>query len=117
MERVLCQLAEIDPDTGKEVFLGGPEAPVSVALLRAGESVVAYHNVCPHMGRPLSLGPDEFILGKTGELVCPHHGACFDVATGECVSGPCTGDFLRPIAIELRDGQVLLQAQEFRKPG
>jgi nitrite reductase/ring-hydroxylating ferredoxin subunit len=69
------------------------------------------------MGRPLSIGPDEFVLDNAGDLICPHHGARFDVATGECKSGPCAGDSLRPVAIDLRDGQVLLRAPGIRKPG
>ena len=27
---------------------------------------------------------------------------------GECVAGPCTGRWLMPVAVEERDGQVLL---------
>lgn len=109
MGQVLCRITEIGPETGKEIFVDGPEGRICIALFRAGETVVAYRNACPHMGRSLSLAPGEFIFGNNGELVCPHHGACFDPATGECISGPCDGDYLRPVGIELQGNRVVLR--------
>ena len=36
------------------------------------------------------------------------HGALFDVDTGDCVAGPCMGHGLRPLAIHVLSGYVLL---------
>ena len=36
------------------------------------------------------------------------HGASFELEGGLCVAGPCRGDALRPVAVEVRDGQVWL---------
>ena len=108
MPETLCRAADIDPLSGKEAFVEGPDGPVCIALFRHADTVHAYLNVCPHQGRSLSFAPDEFLIEDSGELVCPHHGACFDLATGLCVTGPCKGGCLTPVGIEIRDGLVVL---------
>ena len=35
-------------------------------------------------------------------------GASFELTEGTCVAGPCRGDRLRDVAVELRDGAVWL---------
>jgi nitrite reductase/ring-hydroxylating ferredoxin subunit len=109
MAVMLCLAGDIDPETGKEVFVDGPDGRMCIALFQTGKSLRAYLNVCPHQGRSLSLAPDEFLFTGHGDLVCPHHGACFRPVTGECVSGPCEGSFLTPVAIEVKGGCVYLR--------
>ena len=46
--------------------------------------VYAFEDNCPHADAPLSGG--EIIDGK--EVVCPVHGACFDIKTGDVKEGP-----------------------------
>ena len=101
----LCALADV-PDSG--AF--GVEAPVhgtveAVLLLRRGDEVRAYLNVCPHAGRRLDWAPDRFIVSD-GTVVCAAHGASFTIPTGECVGGPCRGQQLHEIPVAVRDGQV-----------
>ena len=82
--------------------------PASVLLHREGEAVRAWFNVCPHAGRRLDWSPGKFLRTKQGLLVCAVHGATFELAGGECVAGPCRGDSLRAIPVEVRDGAVWL---------
>ena len=106
---MLCHLQDIKPDSGKEVLIQAVEGNRYIALFRLGDGVQAYLNTCPHQGRSLNWAPDQFLIGKDGKLVCPHHGACFDINSGACVSGPCEGASLTSVDIELRDGMVLLK--------
>jgi nitrite reductase/ring-hydroxylating ferredoxin subunit len=107
--RDVCGISEISETHGKELVVETAEGPMDVALFRAGEAVRAYRNVCPHQGRSLSFAPDEFLIGERGELVCPHHGASFDLLTGDCLSGPCAGAQLTPVAVQLVNGRVLIE--------
>jgi nitrite reductase/ring-hydroxylating ferredoxin subunit len=68
----------------------------------------AWLNVCPHAGRRLDWAPGKFLRSKDGLLVCAVHGASFELRRGECVAGPCRGEALREVALEVRDGQVFL---------
>ncbi|GAA5004649.1 Rieske 2Fe-2S domain-containing protein [Pseudoluteimonas lycopersici] len=79
----------------------------SLILHRDGERVRAWFNVCPHAGRRLDWAPGKF-LRSGGLLVCAAHGASFELASGECVAGPCRGESLRAVAVEVRDGSVHL---------
>ena len=85
--------------------------PGSLILHRDGEAVRAWLNVCPHAGRRLDWAPGKFLKSKDGLLVCAVHGASFELQGGVCVAGPCRGDALRPVAIEVRDGAVYLAGE------
>ena len=80
----------------------------SLIIHRTGGNVRAWLNVCPHAGRRLDWAPGKFLKSKEGHLVCAAHGASFELFEGACIAGPCRGDSLRAVAVEVRDGQVVL---------
>lgn len=104
-------LAKLDtlPDggvTALEACVNGEDT--SLIVHRQGDHVRAWLNVCPHAGRRLDWAPGEFLRTKNGDLVCAVHGATFELGEGTCVAGPCRGDALRPVAVEVRDHRVWL---------
>ncbi|QCW25214.1 Rieske (2Fe-2S) protein [Lysobacter enzymogenes] len=80
----------------------------SLLLYRDGDAVRAWLNICPHAGRRLDWAPGQFLKSKDGLLVCAAHGASFELGGGECVAGPCRGEALRAVAVDVRDGGVWL---------
>ncbi|HEY4530498.1 MAG TPA: Rieske 2Fe-2S domain-containing protein [Luteimonas sp.] len=74
----------------------------------ADGGVRAWLNVCPHAGRRLDWAPGRFLVSKQGQLVCAVHGATFETTGGVCEAGPCRGESLRAVAVEVRDGAVWL---------
>jgi nitrite reductase/ring-hydroxylating ferredoxin subunit len=82
----------------------------SLIVHRNGANVRAWLNVCPHAGRRLDWAPGKFLKSKEGHLVCAAHGASFELEQGDCIAGPCRGDSLRSVAVEVRDGEVVLSA-------
>jgi 3-phenylpropionate/trans-cinnamate dioxygenase ferredoxin component len=56
-----------------------------VVLVRLGDDVYCLDDVCTHDGGPLGEGELEDHC-----LVCPRHGAKFDVRTGEAMTMPAT---------------------------
>ncbi len=81
----------------------------SLVLYRDGERVRAWFNICPHAGRRLDWAPGQFLKSREGLLVCAAHGASFELRGGECVAGPCRGESLRPVEVEVREGAVWLR--------
>ncbi|CRD61602.1 Rieske (2Fe-2S) protein [Stenotrophomonas thermophila] len=80
----------------------------SLVLYRDGAQVRAFLNICPHAGRRLDWAPGQFLKSREGHLVCAAHGASFMLDSGDCIAGPCKGDRLRAVPVDIRDGQVYL---------
>jgi nitrite reductase/ring-hydroxylating ferredoxin subunit len=80
----------------------------SLLLYREGNRASAWLNICPHAGRRLDWAPGQFLRSKDGLLVCAVHGASFELTNGQCVAGPCRGESLRAVPVEVRDGAVWL---------
>lgn len=75
-----------------------------IILVRTGEHVHALLNRCSHAAAPL----DEARV-RRDFLICPLHGAQFDLATGTCRS---TGSGYLPIRtfpIRVEDGMIAVQ--------
>lgn len=103
----LASLEALPPDTLHEVEAVIEGDAESLLLYRdASGGVRAWLNVCPHAGRRLDWAPGKFLRAKDGTLVCAAHGASFELANGVCVAGPCRGESLRAVAIEVRDGEI-----------
>lgn len=106
--RTLLSAVTDIPDGGAiEVEASVAGEAESLILYRHGGSVSVYFNVCPHAGRRLDWAPGRFLIDK-GHLVCAAHGATFEPATGACVAGPCRGQSLRGVAVEVDGDSVFL---------
>lgn len=68
----------------------------------------AYKNSCPHLGIELEWEEDKFLDFEGVLIQCATHGALFVIESGECVSGPCLGQFLEPLPAQLQDGQLVI---------
>lgn len=101
----LCEVDEIAMGTGREFR----SAQGFLAVFRSSDSVNAWLNVCPHQARSLNFAPDEFLFNGDGRLVCPHHGAEFDLGSGTCLEGPCKGASLTPAPVVIEEGAVWLR--------
>jgi nitrite reductase/ring-hydroxylating ferredoxin subunit len=71
--------------------------------------VYAYENRCPHLGAELDWAPGVFFDEAREYLVCSIHGAHFKPDTGKCVSGPCEGQSLIPLALLEEEGELFTQ--------
>lgn len=110
VERVICALADLDDPGSRAFTIGRGDWPLRGLVVQRHGAVHAYVNRCPHAGHPLNLRPHEFLTPDRSLIVCNSHGAVFEMATGLCVSGPCTGAKLRAVPVELQGGYVLLAA-------
>lgn len=61
---------------------------------------------CRHQGLALDFGDARFFDEAADALVCVHHGARFDPASGTCVAGPCAGARLTPLGLETRGAEL-----------
>ena len=66
-------------------------------VVRREGRVYAYQNRCPHRGVTLEWQPDQFLDSSASLIQCATHSALFLIESGECVAGPCAGQFLTAI--------------------
>ena len=105
---ILCALNEItDPGScGFSAQLTGGTREILV--VRVQDRVYGYINSCPHTGAPLDWIPDRFLSLEGDYIQCANHDALFRIEDGICVSGPCTGQGLGVVPLEVVDGMIIL---------
>jgi 3-phenylpropionate/trans-cinnamate dioxygenase ferredoxin component len=75
----VAKVSEIAPGTTRRVVVNSSE----ILLCNVAGNIYAIEDVCTHDGGPLDQGELE------GEcVICPRHGATFDVRTGDALTLP-----------------------------
>lgn len=92
----------------REFSIGNGDWPFKGFVVRQGDEVFAYQNFCAHVGHPLNWMPDAFLSKDRRSIQCASHGALYEIETGLCFKGPCTGKSLRPVQVEVRDGTIFV---------
>lgn len=107
MDRVLCSLTDI-PDGGAIGVLPNARGQDQGLVVRRGSQVFAYVNNCPHYDRaPLGWKKDAFLNQAGDRIMCASHGALFRIEDGVCEIGPCLGQALAPIEVNVNEGQIV----------
>jgi len=79
-----------------------------MTLFVVDKEIFAVDELCPHRAGPLSEGSCE---GHS--IVCPWHGAKFDLRSGNVISGPAPRG-LRTYKICLENGRVYVEKPTFQ---
>ncbi|QDT77747.1 3-phenylpropionate/cinnamic acid dioxygenase ferredoxin subunit [Gimesia maris] len=82
-----------------EVFLGDTPA----LLIRIQDQFLAIEDVCTHDGQPLTNGCIE-----EGAIICPRHGARFDLVTGKALCMPATKP-IQTFEVEVRGQKIFVR--------
>lgn len=98
----LCQQEELTEyqTRGFQVAIDD-ESLLDMFLLKQDGHIRAYLNHCPHLGISLNWQPDEFMSLEGTHIQCSTHGALFTLENGECVAGPCRGQALTALNVEV----------------
>ena len=107
-DKVLCSLEDIADGEGKGFEIEHHGKVIDIFVHRQGGTIRGYHNLCPHVATPLNWANGSFMTLDRKYILCDTHGAEFRIEDGHCISGPCMGDRLSPLKVELRGGDVVL---------
>ncbi len=114
---LLCHLDELpDGDArGFDPLLTGQD---SVLVVRRGQRLHGYRDLCPHYGdTPMAWRRHAYLNAERTHIVCAAHGALFDIDSGACVRGPCLGQALTPVVLIVSAaGQVHVAGDPLQKP-
>ncbi|WP_407123260.1 Rieske (2Fe-2S) protein [Bradyrhizobium sp. STM 3561] len=100
----LCHLSDLrDGEAcGFDPFKKGRD---SVFVVRRGERIHAFLDICPHYGQtPLPWKKNAYLTKDGSRILCSAHGATFDIPTGLCVLGPCLGQSLTSVEVSISEG-------------
>lgn len=100
----VASVDEINPGERLSVFY---DDDIPILLVQNDDgSYLAVEDVCTHDGQPLTDGPIE-----NGEIVCPRHGARFDLKTGEPKCMPATSA-VATFEVKVEDAEIFLRPRE-----
>jgi 3-phenylpropionate/trans-cinnamate dioxygenase ferredoxin component len=99
IEYSFVAIAEDLPENSR-LFIDWNNEPV--VILNLAGSVYAVGDVCSHDNGPLGDGEVEGF-----DLVCPRHGAHFDIRNGKATRGPAFRD-IPSYAIKIDDGKIYI---------
>jgi nitrite reductase/ring-hydroxylating ferredoxin subunit len=85
----------------------------ALVLRDQGGVLRAYRNLCKHLPIPLDGGSRRFMDADGRHLECGTHGAAYRPEDGLCVAGPCEGERLDVLDLEVdADGTVHLRVPD-----
>ena len=110
--RVVARVNEVQPGAVKKFWLICQQYRLDAILINDQGNYYAYVNRCRHMPTPLDFVRDEFFSDDGRYLQCYTHGALYEFASGLCVSGPCKGESLYRLPVQIDRGEVLVGCPE-----
>lgn len=105
---LLCRIEDL-PSEGAMGFDPEQVGESTVFVIRKGDQIAAYRDLCPHYGHTrLAWKRDNYLSADREHIMCSAHGALFRIDDGSCISGPCMGQHLTALPIEVSGGDIWL---------
>ncbi len=101
----ICKLSDLDNNQSMGFEINGE----SYFIVQHDDMIRVYKNHCPHLGIELEWLEHQFLDAEKQYIQCSTHGALFNISSGECVSGPCIGDKLTNVNVDIIDGDIFLK--------
>ena len=111
-EVTLCKLDDLEDHCAMELTIEERQ----LFAVRQGNSIFAYWNLCPHRNSPLNWVPNQFLDTENQLIQCALHGALFEIDSGLCIAGPCSGDSLQPVELGCEDHFYYVAANQKMPP-
>lgn len=113
---IICEISELVPAAdnclAREFHFASGESNIEGFVVQKNNEFRAYRNRCPHTGINLNWQPHQFFDVEGQYIQCSMHSAQFRFEDGECVWGPCLGQSLEQLNIEIDSGKIVLLLEE-----
>jgi len=109
---VLGPLEEVVDGTAKEYVFGRGTTVFSMFVVRKGDEVYGYLNLCPHYSTPLNYRAGQFMNEDGTRIRCTMHFSEFRIEDGFGVTGAALNCWLDPVPVEVKDGQIVIAPLE-----
>lgn len=108
----ICRLQDLADPGSREFKVGEGDWPFTGFVVRKSGRIFAYRNYCMHVGHPLNWKPDEFLTRDREHIICASHGAMYEIESGRCIAGPCTGKRLDPLEVTVQDEVIYVRCPD-----
>lgn len=98
------------PEGGARGYDPSGDGQDTLFAVRSRGVLQLWRDRCPHAGTPLAWRRHAYLNAAGDRIVCAAHGALFETDTGLCVSGPCLGQRLQPVAFGVDAGDIVTMA-------
>jgi nitrite reductase/ring-hydroxylating ferredoxin subunit len=100
-DQALCEASEL-AEGRAQGFLPDEDGNDRLFIVCHQGALHAWRNACPHMaGAPMAWKRDAYLSPDGQHIMCFAHGARFEPDTGLCVHGPCRGQYLKRVNLEI----------------
>lgn len=103
----LCHIDEIRPGSSRGFPTDETGASREIFVVRKNSRYFGYINSCPHTGAPLEWMPHQFLSLDGDSIQCSLHGARFTIDEGLCIQGPCPGQSLQAVQLEIIGDRIV----------
>jgi nitrite reductase/ring-hydroxylating ferredoxin subunit len=105
--KIVARADELAHGTTKKFHLRCGGDTIEALLVNYEGNIFAYVNRCRHIALSLDWVDNQFFTEDKRYLICANHGATYEPATGECIWGPCFGEALQSVPLEISEGEIL----------
>ncbi len=108
MEQQVARVEEVPHGSSKKFILSCEGRQIEGFVVNYQGSFYAYRNRCRHIPMPMDWFENQFLSEDGRYIICATHGATYDPATGECVAGPCPGEYLERLPLQILNGTIFV---------
>ena len=105
---VLGPLSDIPDGDAKEYIFGRGTTVFSMFVVRRGQSVYGYLNICPHYSSPLNYRAGEFLSEDKRFIRCTMHFSEFRVEDGYGLTGAAERCWLDPVPVHVENDVIVI---------
>ncbi len=105
---VLAPLHDIPDNGAREFVFGKGKSAFSMFVVRRGDNVYGYLNICPHYSSAVNYREDMFLNEDGSRIRCTMHFAEFRIEDGFGVGGAAENCWLDPVPVHVIDGKVAI---------
>jgi nitrite reductase/ring-hydroxylating ferredoxin subunit len=109
---VLGPMQDIPDGEGKEYVFGRGTTVFSMFVVRRGEKVYGYLNICPHYSSRLNYRDGQFMSEDKSHIRCTMHYAEFRIEDGYGVRGAAERCWLDPVPVHVDNGMVVISVAD-----
>ena len=111
MITTLCSTSDIPDPSSKAFEISHHGKNLAIFVIRKEGQFHSFINRCPHTGVNLEWLEDQFLDRDNAYIQCTGHDALFEIDSGHCVHGPCAGDNLTLVPLNIIDTHLVAYLQ------